>query len=225
MPAIRPVPPFGTAVTGIWLDQAFLRQLATDTGVEQSILLPEGTRIASSIAGAPAEDIQDLAATSSTESRRIAIGDSTYLALRSPLRDSQDTIAAWIETALPVDNLVRTEQRAAAILIMSTGLIALLGIAAGAWYVRRLTQPLHKLTVAAERISAGEFLAPIPDLNGPVEITTLSAALRQGQAAMVEALEERAQARDLAGQPDPVDCRRRRDPRRTGHGDIPESRR
>lgn len=190
----EPGSPLGTAVAGIWLDDAFLRRLAADTGLEQSLLLPDGARSASSIAFAEASQAPPTAP--ALEETRILIGDATYLVERSPLRDSTDAVAAWIETALPVEPLVRTEQRAAAVLIMSTGLIALIGISAGAWYVRRLTKPLHKLTVAAERISAGEFLTPIPDVSGPVEITTLSAALRQGQKATTESLAELAQARD-----------------------------
>ena len=100
------------------------------------------------------------------------------------------------EVALPVDSLIATEQRALTVLITSTGLVALLGMGAGAWYIRRLTAPLQKLTHVSEQISQGAFTIRIPSLSGPREVTTLAAALSRSQAAMLDALEERSQARD-----------------------------
>ena len=49
---------------------------------------------------------------------------------------------------------------------------------------------------AAEQISAGDLAAPIPRLAGPPELASLSASLEKSQATMLDALDERSQARD-----------------------------
>jgi PAS domain S-box-containing protein len=95
-----------------------------------------------------------------------------------------------------VNELIATENRALTILVTSTGLVALFGVALSTWYVRRLTQPLAALTQVAERISRGDFVAPIPAVATPNEVATLSTALIRSQASMLRALDERAQAHD-----------------------------
>ena len=40
----------GTAVVGIWLEDTFLERLAAATGMQQSILLPDGLRLSSTFA-------------------------------------------------------------------------------------------------------------------------------------------------------------------------------
>jgi hypothetical protein len=40
--------PLGTALAGIWLEQAFLQQLAAATGLQQSIIQPVGSRLSCS---------------------------------------------------------------------------------------------------------------------------------------------------------------------------------
>jgi PAS domain S-box-containing protein len=117
---------------------------------------------------------------------------ATYFSL--PAVPNGESLIA--ETALPVSTLRATERRAQAILIASTCAVAILGAVLGAWLVRRLTAPLAELTATAERISQGDFMTAVPVHTTSAEVTTLSAALARSQAAMLEALEESAQARD-----------------------------
>jgi PAS domain S-box-containing protein len=100
------------------------------------------------------------------------------------------------EVALAVDDLLAAERRALAILTWSTGLVALLGTLLGLWYVRQVIAPLRKLTTVAGQISEGDLMAPIPNFENPVEVSTLATALQQSQASMLWAIEERSQARD-----------------------------
>lgn len=181
------------AVVGRWLDDDFMRELATNTGVAQSVVLPDGTRLASSVVGSlaaweepPAEDGR----------RLLTLAGQPYYAVYLPLGTSDDPAGFTMEIALPVDSLLTTQYRALTLLILSTGGMALLGMVLGIWFVRRLTNPLEQLTRSAEAISAGDLTALIPAPLGPSEVRTLATALQHSQASMLTALDDLAQARD-----------------------------
>jgi signal transduction histidine kinase len=177
----------GAAVMGIELNSGFLRQLAGDTGVQQSIILQDGRRIASSIADISLPE-------SAHEHGKVQIGGHTYYAAAAPIEATEAPF--YLEVALPVDEVISTERRSLFILIASTGLVALLGILLGTWYVRRLTLPLSRLTDVAEEISQGNWTTSIPHTSGPPEVATLTAALQRSQGSMLQALDDLAQARD-----------------------------
>jgi PAS domain S-box-containing protein len=177
----------GTIIVGLWLDEAFLHTLAASTGLAQTVLLPDGTRFASSLGDAAAP-----LSHSTANGDILEIADQRYYATTIPLPQSD----LRLELALPVAGLVATERRALAVLIGSTGLVACVGIALGVWTIRRLTAPLGELTQAAEQISQGNFVTPMPTLAGPMEVRTLAAALNKSHTTMRHALDDLAQARD-----------------------------
>ena len=78
------------------------------------------------------------------------------------------------------------------------GVVALVGVAAGVWYIRRVTAPLDRLTSAAEQISQGDLAAPIPRLAGPPELATLSSSLEKSQATMLGALNRLPSQQDVS---------------------------
>jgi PAS domain S-box-containing protein len=178
----------GTAVTGVRLDGEFLGQLSANTGVEQTILAADGQPIIST------RPLGTETAELRPDGWVITQAGAPYFAAQFPLPGITGGIAA--EVALPVANLMETERDALAILVASTGLVALAGVVLGVWYIRRLTAPLSELTHAAEQISRGDLGAPIPRFAGPPEMATLSSTLERSQATMLDALEERSQARD-----------------------------
>jgi PAS domain S-box-containing protein len=185
----------GRIITGIWLDDSFLEQIAAETGVAQSILLPDGSRLASSLPR-PVPPAEPLAPAASLPDReQIEIGGRQFYAVRAPLAAGDEPLIV-AEVALPVDNLIATQRRALTVLAASTSLVAMLGASLGAWYARRMTAPLQKLTNAAGEISQGNFEAPVPLLAGPIEVTTLATALEESRTSMLHALHELAQARD-----------------------------
>ena len=192
------ITPVGIATVGIWLDQAFLQQLVAGTGAEQSILSTAGQRIASTIA--PIETtpsaVTVLGKGAQPHQTVLDLAGQPYYAAFLPIFVETTAAPYQLEVALPVATLLATERRALVILVTSTGLVALLGVALATGYVRRLTQPLSELTQVAERMSHGDFMAPIPAFVAPSEVATLSTALIKSQASMLHALEERAQARD-----------------------------
>lgn len=185
---------------GLWLDESFLNQLASSTGVEQSILLPDGQRLTSSLP-AVTSVADDEPVVVEVPSRRpggrvFELAGQRYYALTAPIMDAEGEPVLLSEVALAVDDLLAAERRALAILTWSTGLIALLGTLLGLWYVRQVIAPLRKLTVVAEQISEGDLVASIPNFANPVEVGTLATALQRSQASMLRAIEERSQARD-----------------------------
>jgi len=196
----------GIAVTGIWLDELFLGQLAAGTNLKPSIIAASGLRLSSSIPNAtgaaiPVLDQTQSSANGQSSQSNLEIDGRPYYVAYSPLAGNigsseADATSFILEVALPVDDLMATERRALAILITSTSLVAIVGVGLGIWMIGRLTQPLAKLTQVAERISRGDLMTPIPAFAAPVEIATLSTALIKSQASMLRTLEERSQARD-----------------------------
>lgn len=200
--AVRPVldptseQPLGQVVLVNWLDQAFLRQLAASTGVEQSILLADGTRLSSSMTTAAAIQSQPLTATGQGANAIITAGGEQFYATTFPLLAEAVADPLQIEVALPANQLIATEWRALGILATSTSLVALLAIGLGAGYLRRLIRPLRHLTQMAQRISNGELSTPVPTFAEPAEVATLAAALQKSQARMLQALDDHASARE-----------------------------
>ncbi len=188
----------GIAVTGIWLDEFFLSQLAAGTNLKPSIVAANGLRLSSSIPNAVATLVPETQSVTSGQSSQsnLEIDGRHYYVAYSLLSSNTGAPSFILEVALPVDDLLATERRALAILITSTSLVAILGVGLGIWMIGRLTQPLAKLTQVAERISHGDLMTPIPAFAAPVEIATLSTALIKSQASMLRTLEERSQARD-----------------------------
>lgn len=186
--------PLGVATAGIWLETQFLERLVAATGMQQSILQPDGLRLSSTFADLGITDSVPTIATGLPASQQVTVvGDRTYYSAYVPLYDNSGRAMLLAEVALPVNELVATERRAFSILAISTATIALLGLILSTWFVRQVNAPLHKLTVSAEKISRGDLVAPIPLFSAPVEVRTLAEALHRSQASMLEALQERSE--------------------------------
>lgn len=187
--------PLGVAVAGRWLDETFLRELTAATGATQSIVALNGRRLTSS----QRTSVGTVAFTTLPAEHalaRLTWDTHTYFARYLLLNDPSGTPIYYAEIALPVDELIHTENRALLILIASTGLVAMLGTLLAAWYIRRITHPLDQLTGIAREIAQGNFVASIPSFSGPIEVTTLADALQHSHGTMRRTLTELAHARD-----------------------------
>lgn len=185
----------GIATAALWLDHPFLQQMAANTGAEASIVTTTGQVLASSITDDPLPALTRLPPTAMAQAK-LTLANQPYYVAYLPLSQQTGTAPFGMVVALPVADLLATERRALLILVASTSLVALLGVVLATGYVRRLTQPLGELTRVAERMSSGDFVAPIPAFATPAEVATLSTALIKSQASMLRALEERSQTRD-----------------------------
>ncbi len=185
----------GMALAGNWLDSAALRDLAAASGAEQSVVNSEGRRLASSLEIGPS-DLQLGPAAAVADQAQIDLNSAPYYAGYLPAPESGAPGEVLIETALPVSDLLTATRQAFFILIGSTAVITAIGALLGSHYVSQLSRPLQKLTAAAERISSGDLMAPIPVVAQPREIASLATALHQGQSSMQAALRQLSQARD-----------------------------
>lgn len=184
----------GTATAGIWLEVPFLERLVAATGMQQSILQPDGLRLSSTFADVSmTAPVPTRAIGESAPQQTLRIDDRAYYTTYVPLSDGGGQTMLLVEVALPVNELVVTEQRAFSILAISTATVALLGSIFSIWFVRQVNAPLQKLTATAEKISRGDLVAPIPLFSAPVEVKTLAEALHRSQASMLEALRERSE--------------------------------
>ena len=179
-----------TAIIGRWIDNNFLQQLAATTGVTQSILLTDGTYLLSSL---PLSATTTRHIPADMAEQELTLENNPYFAAYITIGQPPTFIS---EVALPVRELRATENRALLLLTVSTGLVAILGVLLGGLYLRQLVAPLQKLTDVADQISGGDLMASIPLFSRPAEISTLATALHQSQASMLQALQERSQARD-----------------------------
>jgi two-component system phosphate regulon sensor histidine kinase PhoR len=199
----------GLVVVGVWLNQDFWTQLSAETGVQQTLVAADGARLVSSLHAADwlqthTPQALPLAAGANTGtnsransgSKMLRAGGHYYYQLLAPLVNSDGQVIFYSEILLAADELVATRSRVLGILLTSTGLVAILGVTLGLWSIRHVTSPLAALTALAERISQGEFETPIPAFGGVIEVQTLSAALQRSQASVVQALADRAMARD-----------------------------
>lgn len=185
--------PLATAVGVVWLEAPFLERLAAATGMQQSILLPAGERLASSFAAAgTAVALATDHAIADMPRESLQVDGRAYYATYLPLSDSVGQTTLLAEVALPVDDMLATERQAFSVLAISTAGVALLGSLFSIWYVRQVNAPLQQLTAVAEQIGQGNLVATIPRFAAPVEIKTLADALDRSQASMLAALQERS---------------------------------
>ncbi len=201
--------PLGVTVVGRWLDAIALNQLAESTGVAHTIVAADGRRLSSSLAAvdvvaftAPGQSALSQAdALAAHQPQMTQNGDAYFVAYiplpgGGALPTGGEQVVFFSEVALPINDLVTTERQALAALAASTAVVVLLAGLLGSWYVRQLIAPLQKLTAAAEQISQGDLLAPIPLISSPAEISTLASALHKSQELMLHSLEEQSQARE-----------------------------
>ncbi len=185
--------PLGVAAVGTWLEEPFLGLLYQATGLPQSVLQEDGVRLASTFA--PVGSLSTIAREGVVPAAQqsLVVNDQLYYVSYIPLRDDTGQITLLSEVAFSVGALVTTERRAFLILAISTLSVVLLGSAFTVWYVRQINAPLKRLTATAERISQGDLVTPVPVINTPTEIQTLSLAFQRSQAMMLEAMQERSE--------------------------------
>jgi PAS domain S-box-containing protein len=179
----------GRVIVGTILADEFVEEIHVQTGLEHT-LLAAGQPVASSFkdnarqsVAAAGPLVQDAAEKVTRAvfsvggqpyyAARLTIGD--MLPLRGPLTLGQPGLEA--EIALPVTNIVATQQRLVRTLLAGIVAVAVVGSILGAFLARRITQPLARLTKAATRLSRGDLSSPVPTDLGVQEVTLVAWAL------------------------------------------------
>ncbi len=189
----------GYVTVGLLLDDDFAQHMATETGLEQSIVM-EGRRIATSLPDPPptADPVIVRQATLSGRptNTTLTLGTMRYYVALLPLHGAQREVVALLEVALPVDEVAAAQNQALLALVLSTLLVAVISSILGGWYARRLTVPLRQLTGAAHRISHGDYITPVPIPKEPLEVATLASALEESRVNTRRALGDLSQSKE-----------------------------
>jgi two-component system phosphate regulon sensor histidine kinase PhoR len=152
--------------------------LEKETGLEQSLIV-DGTRVATSLSGAPIGALDPECAarvTGSGEPTYRLCSDTTdiYYVGVMPIQDNQENVVALSEVALPAGAIRRGMVETIA---LSAGLSLLVMVVGSLLVVRQartITRPLQELSQAAEQISKGNLETPTPISTGLPEIDRLA---------------------------------------------------
>lgn len=186
----------GSVIVISWLDTFFVQQLTEETGLVQSVVLPDGRRLVSSVAALTQSTVLPPVTINEIYLQHIGSDNGRYYTTWIPLTNQAGETAVWFEVALPIDDLFNAENRALLILTVSTVVVGVVGSLAGGWYAYRLTQPLKQLTDVAQKISQGDLTTPVPVLPDPAEVATLAATLEESRINILHNLDELSRARD-----------------------------
>jgi PAS domain S-box-containing protein len=188
-----------TVVVGRTLDDSYALALAETTGLEQTFVF-EDRRLASSL-GSAGLDVESTTEARDSEGRAMphverTSGERRMYAVVVPLLGDGGETVAFLEVALPVEDLESAEHRWRLALGLGTFLVTAGATALGLWVSRRLTLPLRQLTTAAHRIRSGDLATPVPLPLDPPEIQTLARALEESRVHIRENLERLARQKD-----------------------------
>lgn len=188
----------GYVITGILLNDDFVRRLASVTGLSQSVILDE-RRVASSVPLAPStvdvKSIEEVEISGQSKEVAVTFNDTRYYTSLFPIFGVDEEVVGLLEVGFPVGDLVAAEHKALLTLNISTFLVIVLGSVIGGIYAKRLSFPLNKLTVAASKISKGDLDTPVPSLDGPDEIFALAAAFEESRINTRRVLENLSRAK------------------------------
>lgn len=179
----------GRVIVGVTLTDEFAEQLHAQTGLEQT-LLAAGHPVATSFSVGPrrlATVVHQSGQTSPEGARRVMFsvdGQPFYAArltigelLPLPGLQTLDEPGLEVEVALSVADIVATQQCLVRTLLAGIVGVAVVGSILGALLVRRISQPLARLTKAATRLSRGDLTSPVPTDPRVQEVALVAWAL------------------------------------------------
>lgn len=163
------------------LGNDFMRQLAENTGLEQSLIIGS-KRVATSLVNAPDWSLNPDAASLVLRTREACctMGESeneTYYVGLAPLLDERGEVIALSEVALPADVIRRGAWNTIGLLFGIGVLVTLGGAGLALAMTQRITRPLNALSEAAERMGAGDLDTPVPVTSGWIAIDRLGSQL------------------------------------------------
>jgi PAS domain S-box-containing protein len=156
----------------------YMQTLEQESGLAQSLIVG-GRRVATSLPAAPDWSLDPQSAlkvekTGQACCTRGAASNQTYYVGLMPLRNSQGTVLALSEVALPGNSI---QQSMVNSIIISAGfslLVMLVGSFLVARQARSITQPLLQLSKTADQISQGNLDVSTPIESGVPEINQLA---------------------------------------------------
>jgi PAS domain S-box-containing protein len=172
----------GRVIVGTILGDEFAEKIHAQTGLEHT-LLAGGQPVATSFKANLRQAATSQPATPTADERSalvtFAVAGQPYYAARLAVGDllSSQEPGFEAEVALPVTNVVATQQRLVRTLLAGIAAVAVIGSILGALLARRISRPLDRLTKAATRLSRGDLTSPVPTDPRVREIALVAWAL------------------------------------------------
>ena len=176
----------GQVISIEFLDDDFLNQLASDTGLELSLII-KGHYAASSLPwGYWMEDPVQQEPASTIQSRRMCTDpppcyEEFYYIEQTALLDSVGEKTAFLETAFPAGAIRRQTYIMIAILAATVLMVAAASVLISLLFTKRISSSLTTLSGAAERMGAGDLDTPVPVASGWISIDQLANQLENSR--------------------------------------------
>ena len=170
------------------VDAAFVREVASLTGTEVSIVTIAGQTVHSADDAPPtmAELTADPAATERPVN--LTIGGEQYLSMVLPLHASDGVMLGLMYVGVDHDAIVMDQRAAQREVLTATAIVLAIGLAIAAGLGVLFTRPVTMLVRSARRIQENDLQSPVPHV-GPRELRELGAAMDEMRAAILEARE------------------------------------
>ena len=183
--------PPGRVLVGVQLDDAFMAQLQSQTGLAHA-LFAGAEPVASSLSAGQAPQPGAAGATS----RFVAAG-VPYYAVTLDLRQPGEAAAPPISdtVALAVADIAAAQRTLWGTLAASIALAVLGSSLVGVFLARRIGRPLTQLAGAAAQLSTGDLQHPVMVQSGVWEVTQVAQALEQARTDLQQTLSALRQAK------------------------------
>ena len=174
--------PLGTVFVGTALDDRFATQMRARTGLDHTVLA-DGVSVATSLAGRPATSC---AGPGDAAFDTFDLDGSPYYVACFPL----ETSGLKAEVALEVAEIAVTQQRLVWTLILSILVAVAVASLLAVLLARRISQPLARLSDAAEAMSEGDLDSPLTIQSRIREVVLVAQALESARVDLKHSLAE-----------------------------------
>ncbi|HEU5317696.1 MAG TPA: ATP-binding protein [Chloroflexota bacterium] len=183
------------------LDEEFVRQVKSDTGLELSLYCGD-TLVASTLAGqqlgtkAEPEAIRRVLGDTLEWEQNVVAGGQTYRTRYVPLLDINGAPAGMYGVSTPVQTLSDARNAILRYFLPTMLLIAALAMAIGYLGANVLTRPLRRLAAAAAQIGSGDLDTPIA-IAGDDEVGQLAQRMEEMRRSLSETYSQLRQLNQL----------------------------
>ncbi len=180
----------GLVIAGKLLDERFVAQMQTQTGLEHTLFL-DGQQVVTSFDGTTTAGTPSRSATAvpkdGVDRVTFSWNEQPYFAVRRAFSDMLPAFAPapagqpvpQLELALAVSDIMSTQQRLARMLGLGIVAAVLMGSVLGALIARRITRPLARLADAAAALSGGTLDTSLANETSVREVALVARALEE----------------------------------------------
>jgi signal transduction histidine kinase len=185
----------GTVVVARWLDEAHVRQMRAQTGLDHTLSVG-GLPVVSSLDG-DAAAVRQSGVTGEAGRITFSWDGEPFYAAQFALPAQAAAPPIQVKTALSVAGMTAAQQRLGRVLLASMALATALGLLLAVMLARRISRPLADLTGAATAMRGGDLSSPITFDTSVREAALMGQALEAARADLQRTLAELRQEKAL----------------------------